>query len=165
MASRALVYAVLIVMTSAISCRSGYAQDPGQILIKALSCFNANKIYTRCTEAYRLTQSGYLNIPSAATDQFCYGPCLAETHLVLDCVDHSLSKFVFYNKATSNDIRATLQAACSHTHERGNFDVGEYMQEYLRDEWSSANLPPLPNNLFTLISVSSALVLMIREAL
>lgn len=77
------------------------------------------QIYTRCTEAYRLTQSGYLNIPSAATDQFCYGPCLAETHLVLDCVDHSLSKFVFYNKATSNDIRATLQAACSHTHERG----------------------------------------------
>lgn len=55
----------------------------------------------------------------AATDQFCYGPCLAETHFVLDCVEHSLSTFVFYNKATINDIRSTLQAACGHTHRRG----------------------------------------------
>lgn len=123
------------------------------------------QIYNRCTEAYRLTQSGYLNIPPAATDQFCYGPCLAETHLVLGCVDHSLSNFVFYNKATINDIRATLQAACGHTHERGNFNVQEFMQEYLQEEWSTANLPPIPNNMFTLIFVSSVLILMIGEAL
>ncbi|XP_021772766.1 uncharacterized protein LOC110736772 [Chenopodium quinoa] len=164
MARHAVVYAVLIV-TSAICFRSGYAQDPGQLLIKALSCFNADNIYSRCSEAYRLTQSGYLNIPPAATEQFCYGPCLAETHLVLDCVDHSLSKFVFYNKATINDVRTTLQAACGHTHERGNFNVEEYMQEYMQDYWSGANLPLLPNNLFTLIFLSSTLILMIREAL
>ncbi|XP_010674167.1 uncharacterized protein LOC104890395 isoform X2 [Beta vulgaris subsp. vulgaris] len=160
----ALVYAVLVV-TSAICCRTGYAQDPGQIVTKALSCFNANNIYTRCNEGYRLTQSGYLNIPPAATDQFCYGPCLAETHFVLDCVEHSLSTFVFYNKATINDIRSTLQAACGHTHRRANFNVEEYMQGYLQEEWSSASLPPPPNNLFTLIFISSMLILMIREAL
>ncbi|KAL2925654.1 Cartilage acidic protein 1 [Bienertia sinuspersici] len=142
----------------------GYAQDPGQTAAKALSCFNANNVYTRCNEAYRLTQSGYLNVPPAATDQFCYGPCLAETHLVLDCVDHSLSNFVFYNKATINDIRATLKAACGHEHERGNFNVDGYMQDYLQGEWSSADLPPLPKNMFTLISVSFVLIFMIRRA-
>lgn len=77
------------------------------------------QVYSSCSEEYRLTQSGYLNIPAPATNQFCYGPCLAETHRVLDCVDHSLSNFIFYNRATVNDIRATLQAACGHTHERG----------------------------------------------
>src|SRR5688572_6393125 len=79
------------------------------------------QIYSSCNEAYRLTQSGYINVPPEATDQFCYGPCLSETHLVLDCVDHSLSTFVFYNKATINTIRTTLRAACSHSNQRGTY--------------------------------------------
>ncbi|XP_057549931.1 uncharacterized protein LOC130828131 [Amaranthus tricolor] len=160
MVVRALVYAVLMI-TSAI-CNSGNAQTTGQILTKALSCFSPNNVYSSCGEEYRLTQSGYLNIPAPATNQFCYGPCLAETHRVLDCVDHSLSNFIFYNKATVNDIRTTLQAACGHTHERGNFNVEEYMQDYLQEEWSSANKTPLPNNFFTLIFAFSVLILMIK---
>ncbi|XP_074298857.1 uncharacterized protein LOC141629816 [Silene latifolia] len=147
---------LLILLT--VLCNSGLAQNPGQLVARALSCFNANNIYKRCNGPYRLTQSGYINVPLAATDQFCYGPCLSETHLVLDCVDHSLSSFVFYNRATINNIRSTLQSACSHTHERGNFNVEEYMQDYLVDEWSSAKLPPVPSSIVAFILAISVLL-------
>ncbi|KAL9248187.1 hypothetical protein vseg_021539 [Gypsophila vaccaria] len=164
MARHVLVLGILL-LVSAICCNSGYAQNPGQIVAKALTCFNANNIYKRCNAAYRLTQSGYINVPQAATDQFCYGPCLAETHLVLDCVDHTLSTFVFYNKATINDIKSTLQAACGHTSERGNFNVEDYMQQYLQDEWSSAERPHVSNNFFTFILAILVLLLTVRAVL
>uniref|UniRef100_A0A7C9D0J0 DUF7731 domain-containing protein n=1 Tax=Opuntia streptacantha TaxID=393608 RepID=A0A7C9D0J0_OPUST len=156
------LYTTLIVV-SALCFDSGFAQiNPAQIVTKALSCFNDKHVYSNCNEAYRLTQSGYINVPPEATDQFCYGPCLAETHLVLDCVDHSLSTFVFYNKATINTVRTTLRAACGHSSERGHFNVDEYMQEYLQDEWSTANLPAQPNSLITFLFAVSVLLLIVR---
>ncbi|KAK9735662.1 hypothetical protein RND81_04G218300 [Saponaria officinalis] len=155
-------HGILRLVVFAIFCYSGFAQNPGQLIAKALSCFNANNIYKRCNEPYRLTQSGYINVPFTATNQFCYGPCLSETHLVLDCVDHSLSTFVFYNKATLNTIRSTLQSACGHSHDRGNFNVEEYMQDYYEDEYSSANLPLAPSNLFTFVLATAVFLLTAR---
>ncbi|XP_022719518.1 uncharacterized protein LOC111277368 [Durio zibethinus] len=108
---------------------TGNAQSfPAQSLAKAFFCFNNKFIYTRCNEAYRLNESGNLNVPREATDIFCTGPCLAETQLVLKCVDNILSDFTFYNKATIRDIREVLRAGCSYTSRRGNFDVGDYFQ-------------------------------------
>ncbi|GAB4835748.1 hypothetical protein Ancab_000658 [Ancistrocladus abbreviatus] len=132
--ARALLLYITLVALSAL-CNSDYAPDPSQLMGKALSCFNNDVVYRNCDEAYRLNQNGYINVPGPATDQFCYGPCLAETYLVLDCVDHTISNFEFYNKATVTDIRATLRSGCSHTDQRGNFNV----QEFLQDERSSAD--------------------------
>lgn len=62
------------------------------------------QIYSGCDEAYRLTQSGNLNVPPEATELFCNGPCLAETRLALSCINDVISDFLFYNKATVRDI-------------------------------------------------------------
>ncbi|XVF05968.1 hypothetical protein REPUB_Repub06bG0007300 [Reevesia pubescens] len=108
---------------------SGNAQNfPAQSLAKAFFCFDNRYIYTGCAEAYRLNESGNLNVPLEATDIFCSGPCLAETQLVLKCLDNILSDFTFYNKATVRDIRDVLRDGCSYTSRRGNFDVGDYFQ-------------------------------------
>ncbi|XVF41785.1 hypothetical protein PTKIN_Ptkin01aG0308400 [Pterospermum kingtungense] len=108
---------------------SGNAQNfPAQSLANAFFCFNNKFIYTGCNEAYRLNESGNLNVPPEATDIFCSGPCLAETQLVLKCVDNVLSNFIFYNRATVHDISNVLRAGCSYTSRRGNFDVGDYFQ-------------------------------------
>ncbi|WRX25161.1 Small GTPase superfamily [Theobroma cacao] len=101
---------------------SGNAQNllPARSFAKAFFCFNNRYIYTGCDEAFRLSESGNLNVPREATNIFCTGPCLAETQLVLQCVDNVLSDFTFYNKATVRDIRDVLRA--------GNFDVENYFQ-------------------------------------
>lgn len=78
------------------------------------------QIYSGCDEAYRLTQSGNLNVPPEATDLFCNGPCLAETRLALSCINDVISDFLFYNKATVRDITYALSAGCSSTSQRGN---------------------------------------------
>ena len=78
------------------------------------------QIYSRCDEAYRLTQSGNLNVPPEATDVFCNGPCLAETRLVLGCIHGVISDFLFYNRATVRDITYALSAGCGSTGYRGN---------------------------------------------
>ncbi|KAK8501663.1 hypothetical protein V6N12_002401 [Hibiscus sabdariffa] len=111
---------LIIVAIFCHNVRSGNAQNfPAQSLPKAFFCFNNKYIYTGCNEAYRLNESGDLNIPREATDVFCNGPCLAETQLVLKCVDNVLSGFVFYNKATIRDITNVLRAGCSNTNTRG----------------------------------------------
>ncbi|XWS14160.1 hypothetical protein CRYUN_Cryun36dG0099900 [Craigia yunnanensis] len=46
-----------------------------------------------------------------------------------------MTNFLFYNKATFQDIRDTIQAACSYGPERGNFKV----EEHIEAERSSAN--------------------------
>jgi hypothetical protein len=33
-------------------------------------------------------------------DPYCSGPCLSETHLVLNCIENITKNFAFYNKAT-----------------------------------------------------------------
>jgi hypothetical protein len=62
------------------------------------------QIYSGCDEAYRLTQSGNLNVPPEATELFC----------------DVISDFLFYNKATVRDITYALSAGCSSTRQRGN---------------------------------------------
>ncbi|THG09589.1 hypothetical protein TEA_022259 [Camellia sinensis var. sinensis] len=96
---------------------------PAQILTNALLCFNNKFIYNRCNEAYRLNQSGDLNVPPEATDQFCNGACLSETQGLLNCLDNIFSNFMFYNKATIGDIRGTLRGGCSYTNQRGVYNI------------------------------------------
>ncbi|KAF8401373.1 hypothetical protein HHK36_012310 [Tetracentron sinense] len=126
-------FLVGLISIAVFCCNSGCAQgisedDPAQIVAKALLCFNDKFIYSSCDEAYRLTESGNINIPHEETDQFCDGPCLTETHLVLNCIENILSNFLFYNKATIHDIKDTLHAGCSYSSERGNFNVAEHIQ-------------------------------------
>ena len=92
-------------------------------------------------------------MPPQSTDEYCGGPCLTETNLVLGCIDNIFINFVFYNKATIQDVKDTVTAACGDGPERGrlrliiffffliigkygnlgcifagNFDVTEHMQ-------------------------------------
>ncbi|XP_037496615.1 uncharacterized protein LOC105647438 [Jatropha curcas] len=94
---------------------------------EALSCFN-DKIYSGCSEAYRLTESGNVNVPPEATDLFCNGPCLTETQAILSCINNILSDFLFYNRATVRDIRYVLNAGCSYSSLRGDFNVTRYIE-------------------------------------
>lgn len=87
--------------------------------MNSLPVWNKSQIYSSCEESYRLNERGNINVPPEYTDQYCNGPCLEETHLVLTCIGNILSNFFFYNKATIQDVRETLQAGCSYTSERG----------------------------------------------
>lgn len=74
----------------------------------------------RCQDSYRLNEKGSIDVPPEATDEFCHGPCLVETKLVLDCVEKKLQDFQFYNGATVLDVKYTLHTGCGHTSKRGN---------------------------------------------
>ncbi|XP_010268037.1 PREDICTED: uncharacterized protein LOC104605113 [Nelumbo nucifera] len=110
-----------------VSCCISEGDPTSQIVGRALQCFDNGYIYKRCYEAYRLTESGRLDVPRQETDAFCGGPCFVETDLVLRCVSHVLSHFTFYNRATLRDVRNTLRAGCSYGRDRGNFNVWYYM--------------------------------------
>lgn len=84
------------------------------------SYFGISQIYRSCEESYRLSESGNLNVPKDKTEEYCNGPCLTETHLVVNCIDNILRNFLFYNKATIQDVRDTIQAGCGYGPERGN---------------------------------------------
>ncbi|XVF62497.1 hypothetical protein PTKIN_Ptkin09bG0012700 [Pterospermum kingtungense] len=109
--------------------------DPAEIVYKALLCFNDKSIYSSCEESYRLSASGNLKVPHDYVAEYCSGPCLSETHLVLNCIENIMKNFLFYNKATIQDIRDTIQAGCGYGSERGNFNV----EEHIEAEGSSAN--------------------------
>ncbi|KAL6995301.1 hypothetical protein U1Q18_005438, partial [Sarracenia purpurea var. burkii] len=81
-----------------------------------------------CEEAYRLIESGNLDVPPQYINQYCTGPYLTETNLVLDCVDNILNTLQFYSKATVQDVRDTIKAGCGYGSQRGNFDVAEHIQ-------------------------------------
>ncbi|CAA7398364.1 unnamed protein product [Spirodela intermedia] len=83
-------------------------------------CEGFKQIYRNCQEQYRLTANGTLNVSGNAVDAFCSGPCLAETQLVLSCVDGILSNFKFYNGATIRAVNATILIACGSGIGRGN---------------------------------------------
>ncbi|XP_062105037.1 uncharacterized protein LOC133816700 [Humulus lupulus] len=102
--------------------------DPGQVVSKALLCFNGKHIYSSCEESYRLSESGNLEVPQEETEAFCGGPCLTETQLVLSCIDNILANFLFYNRATIQDVRDTIHAGCGYGPERGNFNVAEHIE-------------------------------------
>lgn len=84
-------------------------------------CFHALalKMYGCCEEAYRLQPEGTIHVPREAVDEYCTGPCLAETELVLKCIDSVLHNFRFYNGASLRDVRYTLETGCGHGERRG----------------------------------------------
>ncbi|XP_058727974.1 uncharacterized protein LOC131599721 [Vicia villosa] len=102
--------------------------DPTPIITKALLCFNDKYIYQSCEESYRLSENGNLDVPSEKTDAFCEGPCMSETNLVLSCIDNIFSNFIFYNRATIEDVKETILAGCGYGPQRGNFNVAEHIQ-------------------------------------
>ncbi|KAL8047574.1 hypothetical protein ABFX02_07G008500 [Erythranthe guttata] len=101
---------------------------PALIFNKALECLSNKYIYSSCDEAHRLTQNGELNVPPEYADEYCNGPCLAETNHALDCINGILKRFVFYNSATLNDVRETIKSGCGYGPKRGNFDVIGHIQ-------------------------------------
>ncbi|CAH1439505.1 unnamed protein product [Lactuca virosa] len=107
----------------------GGGDEPEVVIVKALQCFSDKHIYRSCEESCRLTESGQLNVPPGYTDEYCNGPCLKETHLVLNCIDDMLSHYVFYNRATVNDVKETIKAGCSYGPHRGDFNVAEHIED------------------------------------
>ncbi|XP_054788005.1 uncharacterized protein LOC129293905 isoform X2 [Prosopis cineraria] len=115
--------------------------DPAQIVARALLCFNDKYIYKSCEESWRLNEAGNLKVPKDKTEEFCEGPCLSETYLVLSCIDDIFINFVFYNRATIQDIKDTVQAGCGYGPQRGNFDVEKQIQaEENRAEKASSHV-------------------------
>ncbi|CAO2198471.1 unnamed protein product [Urochloa humidicola] len=96
---------------------------PTDIVGRALICFNDRYIYSGCQESFRLGPQGSLGVPPGSADAFCGGPCLAETELVLRCVDGIMGNFRFYNGATAADVRYALDRGCGTSALRGDFDV------------------------------------------
>ncbi|CAD6232257.1 unnamed protein product [Miscanthus lutarioriparius] len=72
------------------------------------------KIYSGCQGSFRLGPEGALDVPPGSADAFCGGPCLAETELVLRCVDGIMANFRFYNGASAADVRFALDRGCGH---------------------------------------------------
>ncbi|KAI5587160.1 hypothetical protein BDE02_05G012800 [Populus trichocarpa] len=144
-----LAFMTLIFMAR-LCCYTGYAQVvPGQMVAKALLCLNNKIIYSGCDEAYRLTQSGNLNVPPEATELFCNGPCLAETRLALSCINDVISDFLFYNKATVRDITYALSAGCSSTRQRGHH-LGEFILLNFLDDMRGGALRSLEEGAYAL---------------
>ncbi|CAO2207747.1 unnamed protein product [Urochloa humidicola] len=98
-------------------------KDATDIVGRALICFNDRYIYSGCQESFRLGPQGSLGVPPGSADAFCGGPCLAETELVLRCVDAIMGNFRFYNGAAAADVRAALDRGCGRSALRGDFDV------------------------------------------
>ncbi|KVH90204.1 hypothetical protein Ccrd_007763 [Cynara cardunculus var. scolymus] len=86
------------------------------------------QIYSSCEESYRLTERGQLNVPPEFADEYCNGPCLKETHLVLNCINDILTHFVFYNHATIKDVKETIKVGCGYGPHRGDFNVAEHIE-------------------------------------
>ncbi|KAF8724077.1 hypothetical protein HU200_021090 [Digitaria exilis] len=102
-----------------------HKRDAVDIVGKALVCFNDRNIYSGCQGSFRLGPQGSLDVPPGSADAFCGGPCLAETELVLRCVDDIMANFRFYNGASAADVRFALDRGCSSGRSglRGDFDV------------------------------------------
>lgn len=81
--------------------------------------FISIKIYSRCQNSYRLSNDGSINVPPRATEEYCNGPCLSETELVLTCIDNLFNTYQFQNRASTRDIRDSLRRGCGHGERRG----------------------------------------------
>lgn len=128
--------------------------------------FAKSRIYSSCQEAYRLTQTGNLDVLPEYVDPYCSGPCLSETHLVLNCIENITKNFVFYNKATIERMFETqsrqdvamvpkevfyqfmkLSSCFGFFHKvkfwcwchPGNFDVSEHLQAEQNNAYNTAN--------------------------
>lgn len=124
------------------------------------------QIYSGCQGSFRLGPQGALDVPPGSADAFCGGPCLAETELVLRCVDGIMANFRFYNGASAADVRFALDRGCGHSGLRGDFDVlqrigeggdanygGGYLYGRGYDAGRSVN-----NNLAAMLSAAAAIL-------
>ncbi|CAI9119008.1 OLC1v1020655C1 [Oldenlandia corymbosa var. corymbosa] len=127
---------------------AGYERsNPDHIVAQALLCFNEKQIYSSCNEEYRLSVKGELDVPPEHTDQFCGGPCLSETNLVLNCIEGIFYHFEFYNKATIGDVRETIESGCGYGPHRGDFNVAEHVQNDYGNAYKTNN----PTDIIVLI--------------
>ncbi|XP_062083498.1 uncharacterized protein LOC133789761 [Humulus lupulus] len=145
-----LAFTLLIVMFCFYSGKCKAQGNPTEMFQKALFCFNNKFIYAGCDKTYRLNEGGNLNIPPQAVGLFCNGPCLAETELVLNCVDNIFSNFLFYNKATIGDIRGALNVGCTYDR-KGLFNFGGFPQGVI----SHAERPKISSMVYALILLIS----------
>lgn len=90
------------------------------VLFCLISFGQKSQVYSSCEESQRLSESGKLSVPPQKIDEYCSGPCLTETNLVLNCIENILANFKFYNQATIQDVRDTVKAACGNGPERGS---------------------------------------------
>ncbi|KAG1371329.1 hypothetical protein COCNU_16G004230 [Cocos nucifera] len=120
---RCCCFFLALLCLSTKCCKSD--QNAVDIVAKALICFNNHYVYSSCQESYRLSAEGTIHVPQEATDEYCNGPCLVETKLVLECVDNILFNFQFYNGATIQDVKYTLNSGCGQSSKRGDFNVLE----------------------------------------
>ncbi|XP_008786227.2 uncharacterized protein LOC103704639 [Phoenix dactylifera] len=120
---RCWCFLLALLWLSTKCCKS--EQNAVDIVAKALICFNNQYVYSSCHESYRLSAEGTIHVPPQATEEYCNGPCLVETKLVLQCVDNILYNFQFYNGATVQDVKYALNTGCGHTSKRGDFNVLE----------------------------------------
>ncbi|KAF3332897.1 hypothetical protein FCM35_KLT02474 [Carex littledalei] len=105
------------------ACYSNAEDGATGIVGSALDCFNDHYVYASCQESYRLTPQGSLNVPPQYTEEFCDGPCLEETNLVLKCIDNIMYSFRFYDGCSVRDVRYALTRGCGHSAGRGNFNA------------------------------------------
>ncbi|XP_056699730.1 uncharacterized protein [Spinacia oleracea] len=106
----------------------GTSADPTHIIDGALVCFHEKHLYSQCDESCILIAKGELHVPHDHVDEFCSGPCLEETNLVLDYIDGIMDHFIFFNKATTQDVRETILDGCGHGDKRRFFDIGEHIE-------------------------------------
>ncbi|KAL6626503.1 hypothetical protein ACP70R_030229 [Stipagrostis hirtigluma subsp. patula] len=137
-------------------------RDPSDIVARALFCFNDPYIYSRCQGSLRLGPEGALHVQPASAEAFCGGPCLAETELVLRCVDGIMGNFRFYNGASVGDVRFALDRGCGYSGLRGDFDVLQRLggDGYLFGGGNSGPFVSLGGNLALPPLVSVAAVLL-----
>ncbi|KAK8916953.1 hypothetical protein KSP39_PZI023243 [Platanthera zijinensis] len=121
MASSPLPRTLLILVVISISTGCTSEPDAVDILTKARACFDDPYVYISCQNSYRLRELGSIDIPADAVDEYCGGPCLKETKLVLMCLHNTFDNFRFYNGRTLRDVGYALDRGCSLGMDRGDF--------------------------------------------
>ncbi|KAL5202372.1 hypothetical protein ABZP36_013324 [Zizania latifolia] len=97
-----------------------------EIFEKVCHCFDDHNVYNECKEELRLGVEGAFHVGKASVDEYCEGPCLAETKMALQCVEEVADEgFRFYSGASVPAVRAALSTGCSYTPDRGTFEIRE----------------------------------------
>ncbi|KAL0919108.1 hypothetical protein M5K25_011183 [Dendrobium thyrsiflorum] len=117
---RQCILLVFLFFSITTCCKS--EQDAVDIVAKAMACFDDHYLYSTCQESYRLNVQGCIEVPQEAVEEYCEGPCLLETKLVLQCLHNIFNNFRFYNGATLLLVRHALDRGCSHGENRGDFN-------------------------------------------
>ncbi|KAG8067800.1 hypothetical protein GUJ93_ZPchr0005g14365 [Zizania palustris] len=98
-----------------------------EIFEKACHCFDDHNVYSECREELRLGVEGAFHVGKGSVDEYCEGPCLAETKMALRCVEEVAADegFRFYSGASVPAVRAALSTGCGDTPDRGTFEIRE----------------------------------------